>query len=296
MIVTSEPSAHYHFKFFNPESVKNLTHIVPSVEEVGVKYFNVSSRVDSVSEADLLVVGGGNVTDWCSHVAYIAERYDVPVVFSEIAYIKPFSGEQFTNFDAASVASKYGEFKLRTYLNDDVLPVHVVGNPMFDALPSRTPVKGKVLIVSSLFKGDEAYALRESVNILLDEGYDVVVRPHPGEHADRWSGVKISYESDLLKDLSTADVVVGVPGTTFAVAAAMNVPVVAVEGSTSDYTLEEFKHLFPYVAPSDVKNMVVDVLEGNKNVTVSDSLKDFIIPPTSGNMDRLVGFWNHQAG
>lgn len=295
MIVTSEPSAHYHLKYFKGATGRNLTHIVPSVDEVKEGFINVSAHVDSVADADLLVVAGGNVSDWCSHVAFTAERYDIPVVFSELAYIKPFTGEQFTGFSAASVASKYGEFKLRTYLNDDDLPVTVTGHPMFDSLPAWSPVKGRVLILSSLFKDDEVFSLRESATILQKDGFDVIVRLHPGESGERWGGFKISHEPDLLQDLMTAEVAVGVPGTVFTVAAGMGVPIIAVEGSTSDYTLEEFKHLFPYVKPTNVKDTVVNVTSGKKNMLVSDELKSFIIPPMDGNMPRLLAFWDAEA-
>lgn len=295
MIVTSEPSAHYHLKYFKGVIGKRLTHIVPSVDEVKEGFINVSAHVDSVADADLLVVAGGNVSDWCSHAAFTAERYDVPVVFSELAYIKPFTGEQFTSFTSASVASKYGEFKLRTYLNDDDLPVTVTGHPMFDSLPAWNPVKGRVLILSSLFKDDEVYSLRESATILQKEGFDVVVRLHPGESGERWGGFKISHEPDLLLDLMTAEVAVGVPGTVFTVAAGMGVPIIAVEGSTSDYTLEEFKHLFPYVSTSDVKDVVRGVTSGTKTMLMSAELKSFIVPKLDGNMERLLSFWDSEA-
>lgn len=287
IVVTSEPSANYHLKYFTEGDAKHLLHLVPSVGEVKQSSLvPISSHIDDVKKADLLVVAGGSVSEWCEHVASIADNSLVPVVFSELAYVKTEPEEfPYPNFVAASSVSKYGEFKLGSYLKDDGLNVTVTGHPMFDVLPEWKPVDGKVLVVSSVFKKDAGVELKNSVRVLEESGYDVVVRPHPKEHDDVWRGFKVSHVDSLLDDVASASFVVGVPGTAFSAALALNVPAVAVDGSTMDDTLPEYRQVFPYVDSSSI----VDAVKHPQ--VVSDEVKDFIVGPVGGSGVRLMEFW-----
>lgn len=288
-IVTSEPSANYHLKFFDEAHAKMLTHLVPSVGEVEQSSLvETSSHIDDVKKADLLVVAGGSVSEWCNHVALIANKNLVPVVFSELAYIKSEPEEYpYPDFVAVSAASKYGEFKMKTYLNDDDIDVVVTGHPMFDNLPVWNPVEGRVLVLSSMFKKDSGASLKDSIKALENDGFDVVVRPHPREHSDAWKGFKVSHDVNLMDDLAKASTVVGVPGTGFQAAVALNIPVVAVEGSSMDATLPEYRQLFPYV---NSESIVAAVKTANP---LKSEVKDFIVGTVGGSTERLFNFWRN---
>jgi len=290
-LVTSEPSANYHFKYFDESHSKGLTHLVPSVGDVEQSSLvPVSSHIDDVKSADLLVIAGGSISEWCHHVALIAGRSLVPVVFSELAYVKTEPEEfDYPELAAASSVSNYGDFKLKTYLRDDELPIMVTGHPMFDSMPVWEPVTGRVLVVSAMFKRDAGSDLKDSVRRLEAAGYDVVVRPHPREHDSTWSGFNVSREPDLMKDLAQSSVVVGVPGTAFTAALALGVPVIAVDGSTMDDTLPEYRQVLPYVNANAVVAAVVE------SMSVPDKIRDFIVGPVGGSADRLVEFWRSNS-
>lgn len=111
------------------------------------------------------------------------------------------------------------------------------------------------------------------------------MRLHPRESKDSWDGFTLSKTRSLIEDLVSSEAVIGVPGTAFATAAAMHIPTAAIEGSTLDTVLPEYKYLFPYLKPSEVAKDIKLV------APLIPAATDFITGPVGGSADRLIDFW-----
>lgn len=291
VIVTAEPKANYHLSYFDKKHAKGLIHLVPDVNDVqGVSLIPVTDKLDVLDNAKLLVLTGGVISEWSNMLGVMANDKNVPVVFSELAYTQEtFEDSHIPRLKAISATSSYGAFNLHGYA-EHVEHVEVTGHPMLDALPVRMPEPKRVLVLSSEFQLNDGAALKLSIRSLEKSGWNVEVRIHPREKASDWAGFKLSSVPYLIEDLSRADVVVGVPGTGFAAAAAMHIPTLAVEGSTSDDVLPEYKYLFPYVKPADVAFEIENVEPLNAHAA------DFITGPVGGASDRIVAFWkSHES-
>lgn len=298
VIATAEPAGNYHFASFDEKHSRGLTHLIPSVgEPQGKSLVPTSDNMDIIGEADLVVLVGGEISEWTRHIGFMANEAEVPVVFSEMAYTTKERAEYILPIiDAYSSISPYGMFNLKGYFNEDDLEVEITGHPFLDNLPTYAPDSKRILIISSVFKADAGVELRKSVKALEAEGYNVVVRPHPREMTDAWKGFQLSDEPNLIRDLARAETMLGVPGTAFIAATALGVPSLAIEGSNADGTLPEFKYLFRYVHASDVVGAV------NGIPLLDDKSRKFLTGPVGidedgkNSADRLVEFWHSNIG
>lgn len=296
VLATSEPSANYHFASFDDKHAANLVHLIPSVGDVqGNTAVPTTDDMGVIDDAALVVLIGGTVSEWTRHVGFMANEAGIPLVFSELAYV-PSEAANFylPEFDAYSAVSPYGVFNIKGFFDSNEIDVTVTGHPFLDNLPEYSPHEKRILVLSSVFKKDAGAELRKSIKALSDNGYNVIVRPHPREQNAAWEGFNLSTEKSLIRDLSMSEAMIGVPGTGFIAAAALGVPSLAIEGSTLDTTLPEFKYIFRYVHA----NEIVGAIE--KIPALEDIAGKFLTGPIGivdgkSSSDRLVEFWNSQA-
>ena len=286
VVVTAEPKANYHFNYFNEQQAKHLVHLVPDLDNIqGSSLVKTVTGLEQLDEVNLLVIEGGDITEWTKTVGFYANSKGIPVVLSEMAYnsSEPASFD-IPKLDGISAVSPYGSFNYHGYLDDDVVDIFVTGHPMLDVLPPYSPIEGRILVLSSEHKADGGAGLRDAVRSLEASGYSVEVRVHPRENVSLWNGFRLTDESSLLKDIAKSSVVVGVPGTGFTAALALGVPTIAVEGSAEKGTLPEYRYIFKYVKAKDIKDYV-----GNID-PVDEKSRHFITGPVGGAGDRLVDF------
>lgn len=291
VIVTAEPKANYHFHYFNEKQAKNLVHLVPDTENIkGKSLVPVVTGLDELDDANLLVIEGGDITEWTKAVGFVANDKGIPVVFSELAYNSSEPAEfEIPFFVGISATSPYGSFNYHGYLDDDMVEIVVTGHPMMDDLPSWNPKFKRVLVLSSESIADGGKSLKNSIKALDEAGYSVEVRPHPREADGFWDGYRLTDEVNLIKDLAKSHAVIGVPGTAFAAAVALGVPVVAIEETASNHVLPEYKYIFSYVASKNI----VDFIDSVPALDVK--AKYFITGPVGGAGDRIVKFWEEHA-
>lgn len=291
VIVTAEPKANYHFHYFTKEQSKHLVHLVPDLNDIkGSSFVPPVTGLDELDDANLLVIEGGDITEWTKTVGFIANDKGVPVVLSELAY----NSSEPIDFEVPfmvgiSANSPYGSFNYHGYLNDDMVDIFISGHPMMDNLPSWIPKKDRILVLSSERTADNGNSLKESVKLLENAGYNVEVRPHPREAEGFWDGFRLTDEQSLVKDLAKSNIVVGVPGTAFSAAVALGIPVVAVKESTDTNVLPEYKYIFSYVSCKDIAKYVKDI------PPIDVKSKYFITGPVGGSGDRIVNFWLSHA-
>lgn len=292
VIVTAEAHANYHLGYFGKKNALGLVHLVPEPSRVqGSSFVPVTGDRKVLDDAKLVVITGGVVTPWTASVGFLANSRNIPVVFTELAYTNEvYAADNVPRFSGISAASPYGAFNLHGYLNNDIDAIEITGHPMLDNLPLHQPILRRVLVVSSEFKADTGVALRASVRKLEAAGYFVEVRTHPREDADLWRGFKLSSEPNLLNDLAASEKVIGVTGTAFAAAAAMYIPTIAIEGSTSEDVLPEYKYLFPYV---NVDKLIFEI---EKARPLNARAAEFITGPVGNAEEKIMAFWRkHEA-
>lgn len=287
VIVTAEPKANYHFHYLNEEQSKGLVHLVPDVEDIkGKSFVPVVTGLDQLEDANLLVIEGGDITEWTKMVGFEANEKGVPVVLSEMAY----NSSEPADFEipflvGISATSPYGSFNYHSYLNDDMVDVVVTGHPMLDNLPEWEPEFNRVLVLSSESIADHGNSLKASVRALETAGYNVEVRPHPREEAGFWDGFKLTDELALIKDIAKSSVVVGVPGTGFTAAVALGVPTIAIAETAGKKVLPEYKYIFSYVNSKDILEHIDSVPK------IDSKARNFITGPVGGAGDRMISFW-----
>jgi hypothetical protein len=294
VLVTAEPSANYHFASFDEKHARGLVHLIPSVSEVqGDTQVVTTDDMSVISDASLLVICGGNVTEWTRHAGLMANEAGVPVVFSEIAYMHSDDGDNFPEIEAYSAVSPYGVFNMKGYFDAEDMDITVTGHPFLDNLPKHEPVSKRVLVLSSVFKKDSGVELRKSIKALEAAGYDVVVRAHPRE-IESWAGFKLSTESSLIKDLAQSEAVIGIPGTAFIAAAALGIPTLAIKDSANDKTLPELTYLFKYVKAHEIETAInhIDSLDDVSRTFLTGTVGEV---GGKNSSDRLVEFWHKYA-
>lgn len=288
VIVTAEPNANYHFNYFTDKQAKHLTHLVPSLDNIkGNSFVKPVTGLEHLDDANLVVMEGGDITEWTKTVGFMANSKGIPVVLSEMNYNSSSPVEfEVPELSGISATSPYGSFNYHGYLNDDMIDIVVTGHPMLDGLHPWTPVDKRVLVLSSAVNHS---GLKKSIRKLEESGYHVVVRPHPMEDVSFWDGFRLTSEPNLLKDVAHASVLVGVPGTGFTVATALGVPTIAVKESAPKNVLAEYKYLFSYVKASEVSEHV------GYAKPLDDKSRSFITGPVGGAGDRLLEFWHKHA-
>lgn len=287
VVATAEPYAAYHLQYFSEEQAEHLVHLVPDVNQLqGFSKVTAVDDISVLSDAALIVVTGGLLTDWTRFVGLLGNRLGIPVVFSEFAYTaRTVKGEADPVFVGVSVASPYSLMNLKEYVLEGEVQVKITGYPMLDSVPSVERNDKRVLILSSVSQADGGVALKACASRLSEAGFNVVVRPHPREDVSLWDGFELSDVDSIVEDLALSKSVVGVPGTAFAAAAVLRVPIVAVEGSAAADVLPLYRLIFQYVTSLNV----FEALNGIE--PLSDDMVFFIAGPNGSASSRILSFW-----
>lgn len=291
VVATAEPKANYHFTYFTSKQAKHLVHLVPDLSDIkGKSFVKPVTGLDNLEGANLVVMEGGDITEWTKTIGFLANDKGIPVVLSEMAYNSSKPAEfEIPKLEGISATSPYGSFNYHGYLKDDMVDIFITGHPMLDNAPAWTPKPKRILLLSSERSADNHHGLKLSIRELEKAGYVVDVRPHPREDVHVWDGFKMTSESNLLKDVASASVLIGVPGTGFAVGAALGVPIIAVKESAPKNVLPEYKYIFSYVKASEVSENVGFVKP------LDMKTRSFVTGPVGGAGDRLLKFWNEAA-
>ncbi|WCC79120.1 hypothetical protein O6R08_06020 [Cutibacterium equinum] len=171
--------------------------------------------------------------------------------------------------------------------------ITIVGNPQLDDLPAYRPVKGTVVVATSVTPPSEtggaapgSELLMDTARALRDHGYRVRVGLHPREDPALWSDFEIATEGTM-KAAETAEVVVGIPGSIFPQIAALGAPVVGI----TEPRLQVPEYILSVATPVDsIAEALAAVRAGQK--TAPDTLRA-AVGPLGGSRARLWNYWRH---
>lgn len=299
LVATNEPYGTYH-----------IASMVDHVESEGGRIALVSPDHEHASDdgvdvvtldeaedwgADLLVVNGA--TEW--PVTVIEQLDDVDVVASSLAYLQPVEAELAAQarprlVGATAQSSDEAEV-FAAHLGIDPGEIAVVGNPQLDDLPPYEPEPGTVLIATSVTHPDETGDAAPGTQLLLDtaagleaEGYRIRVGLHPREDPELWSDYEIATEGTL-RAATTAEAVVGIPGSIFPQIAAFGAPLVGIldpELNVPDYLLD-------LAARAHTTDEALEAVEAGW--TPDPAELEAVVGPVGGSKERLWDYWVQAA-
>jgi hypothetical protein len=294
LIATAEPRGAYHLTPLRTafaRSHASFTHLMPYPEPVqGEAVIPVSSDVSTIESCDRVVITGGVFSAWTELVARRAVALGKPVLFSELSYVSasepvcPGVGIAHT-----TALSPDGASSLRRYLN--VENVEITGTPALDGLPAWRPVPRRALLLSTsdMHRRDPSHTLVAIATALRDAGWQVRLRPHPREDIEPWAGFDIVVGETQAESASSAQVVIGYPGSAHVLAAAVGAPVISLAPT------EEFQRVFTplqraalsahTVGVYDTLAQVADAMPADPEAVAS------VVGPIGGAADRIVAAW-----
>lgn len=295
LVATNEPYGTYHIRS-----------MVDHVEEQGGRIALVvpdednptSDDVETVTlqeahawGADLLVVNGA--TEWPAHV--VQELGSLDVVASSLAYLQPVEAEfaaQIRERLVGATAQSSDEAEVfAQHFGIDVEDITVAGNPQLDGLPDYAPVEGTVLVATSVTHPSETGGAAPGTELLLETaaalqqaGYHIRVGLHPREDPTLWDEYEIATEGTLMAS-TTADVVVGIPGSVFPQIAAVGAPLVGI----MDPALDVPDYLLSLAAPVRTVEEAVDAAAAGWVPEESELAS--VVGPVGGSRERLWDYW-----
>lgn len=299
LVATNEPYGTYHIRS-----------MVDHVESQGGRIALVSPDLDHPSSdnvevvtleeaetwgADLLVVNGA--TEW--PVTVVEHLDGLDVVASSLAYLQPVEAELAARVRprlvGATAQSSDEAAAFGAHWGIDPGRITVVGNPQLDGLPPYDPTPGTVLIATSVTHPSETGGAAPGTELLLETaaelqsaGYHVRVGLHPREDPELWSDYETATEGTLLA-ATTAEVVVGIPGSVFPQVAAVGAPLVGI----LDPELDVPDYLLGLAAPARTADEALDAVAAGW--TPDPDELEATVGPVGGSRQRLWDYWVHAA-
>ncbi len=295
LVATNEPYGSYHIKqmvdYVNEQGGR-IALVSPDLEHKADDGVEVIT-LDQADEwgADLLVVNGA--TEWPATV--VEALPNVPVVASSLAYLNP---ERAKFADAirprlvgttAQSSDEAKEFATHFGLNAE--DIEVVGNMGLDDVGAYNPTKGTVLIATSVTRPNETGGAAPGTQLLLDtaaalddEGYHIRVGLHPREDRSLWEQYEIADEGTIAA-ASSAEVVVGIPGSVFPPIAAIGAPLVGI----TDPALTVPDYLLKLSAKVGSVDEAVAAVKAAWKPDPSEL--EAVVGPVGGAKERLWVYW-----
>lgn len=295
VIATAEPRAAYHLEPLRQAlsmSSSSYTHLVPYPEPVqGEPVVEVASTTSIMDRADRVVITGGTLNPWTELVAREANRRQVPVLYSELAWATATPYAATPELAGASALSPAEAPRIAAMLGVNAASVVVTGIPALDNLPAYRPLPNTALVLSTvdMLDRDPDHVLLDAALEMQAAGWRVRVRCHPREDRQPWEGFEIVEGESQTESASTAAVVVGYPGSAHVLAAATGAPVISVEpndGFSGILSAGEAALTSARLTRRE------DLITAVRSATPCDpSMLAEVVGPLDGASARLVAFW-----
>lgn len=221
---TALRSSHYVFCYLSPDIRLNVgTSPIPTMDDISV-----------IRDATRLILTGGSYTPWTSALHSIAESCNIEVRYSELAFLDQNAERGPYVPQRSSAVSDASAAVLAQYLGVPRNAVVVTGNPLVPRIGEIQREAGRVLVVSTVDAEtrDPALHLRTAASVLLDLGYDVLVRLHPRENPEPWAGFILDSAPTVAEATARASVVLAYPGTPLQAIAQIGTPLVILAPTT----------------------------------------------------------------
>lgn len=302
VVATQDPFGYYHFTptlkhYLNQLGfVQHLIPVLPQrtgepprvTPEPPENHLAVTNDITSIANASIVIIVGGTLSYWTHAVAKRANQHDVPVLFLEADY-PAISGVTVKIGDvniAHTIVSSYDtQHIINNYfeINDDHSAV--VGLPLVDDLPRWNPTDSarRILIATSVSSEmpDNGQALIDVADSLTQDGWDVVVSPHPKEDRSIWRDYEISKLSPI-HTAANSDVVVTYPSSILVPLHVMRIPTVTML----------FDERFLHIVPKSFLSLGEPTFDLEDTVRMVDDLSALAFndaePPTQTVSERVV--------
>jgi len=294
VIATAEPRAAYHLLPLAKalkESQNTFVHLVPYPEPVqGEAIMDVTSQLSVIKDCDRVVVTGGPLSAWTELVCRYASTLGKPVIYTQLANVantSPVAPRVSTAL--ATALSMDGVDAVSRYLQ--MSDVSVTGTPALDELPAWNPVPKQALLLSmsEMTRRDPSLQLLAAAVLLRRHGWDVRVRTHPREDRTPWDAFDVINGETQVESASSAQVVIGYPGSAHVLAAAVGVPVIALspnEALASVFTERQSAAMSAHAqSATEVISLVDSVRPPDR------SLVEVVVGPLGDASRRIVDLW-----
>jgi hypothetical protein len=294
VIATAEPRAAYHLLPLAKalkESQNTFVHLAPYPEPVqGEAIMDVTSQLSVIKDCDRVVVTGGTLSAWTELVCRYASTLGKPVIYTQLANVtntSPVAPRVSTAL--ATALSMDGVDAVSRYLQ--MSDVSVTGTPALDELPAWNPVPKSALLLSTseMTRRDPSLQLLAAAVSLRQHGWDVRVRTHPREDRTPWDAFDIIDGETQAESASSAQVVIGYPGSAHVLAAAVGVPVIALspnEALASVFTERQAAGMSAHAQSATEVLSVIDSVH-----TPDPLLVAAVVGPLGGASQRIVNLW-----
>lgn len=246
-----------------------------------------------IKSADKVVITGGGFTAWTSLVASYALANNKTLIMTELALgAKPDNKTHPlpNHFSALSSASAQ---LMAQYHNIPLSKITVTGTPLLDDIRPSEVVPNTALILSSVSRPehDPENLVLQSYNFLQSMGYKVKVRPHPREIISDIHFLELDRSPTLLKEASSASLILAYPGTPLPILAALKKPVILItpneyfEQSLPAYITKDFTTRL-----SNIKQLP-DLINTVKPLTYEKT--QLLTGPLGLAANRVINFWEN---
>jgi hypothetical protein len=294
VIATAEPRGAYHLTPLAnalKESLDEFVHLVPYPEPVqGEAIMDMTSQLSVIEDCDRVVVTGGTLSAWTELVCRYASILGKPIVFTELAYVTnapPVTPR--VDIALATALSPDGADSVSRYLR--MPKVSVTGTPALDELPAWNPVSNRALLLSTsdMTRRDPTLQLLTTAVALRQLGWDVRVRTHPREDRTPWDAFDIVEGETQAESASSAQVVIGYPGSAHVLAAAVGVPVIALSPNVALASVFTERQAAVMSAHAQSATEVLSLID---SVHAPDPLLvAAVVGPLGGASQRIVNLW-----
>lgn len=288
LIATAEPFGAYHLRPLVPAAAAagiDVRHLLPYPSPAQGQAFPTSCTLADLDWCDLLLITGGTLNPWTSAVALHANTRDIPVVYAELASVTGAAlAGPIPSVLAAYPATAHSALVLAEHLQRSVDAPF--GQLVLDGLPQYTPLPRRLLALTRVSAEQPVAnsALRDALELLQADGWDVVVRPHPREPAHLWSAWNSAADGPLGQHAARAERVLTHPGTSTAVCAALGCAVIVLSGLDTDSDSDSTARLSTPLRDGD------DVCAVVRNARPAPAaLLAAAVGPVGGAADRLIG-------
>lgn len=295
VIVTGEPLGSYHLKPLYEEmrrSGHEFWHLIPYPEKTqGEPYDNTTADLEVFNGASRLIIVGGGYTPWSEAIGEYAKSKGVEIYLSELAYGSEAGGGDKLKPYKVSAMSRSGAEVLSRYLGVDIRSITVTGNPIAGKLEKYKPIKGRAIVMSTVdfIERDESRLIQEVVRYMKEEGFEIIIRPHPRENLKNWVGEKID-DKPFPIEACRAEYIIGYPGTVFTALSVLMAKVISLVPN------KEMSDALPINLHSALGVKVKDINEFQESFSKVKPIEskdiEYLVGPFYNASYNIVKFWS----
>jgi hypothetical protein len=314
LIVTAEPFGGYHLepldKLMMADNSNSYQYLIPypsPIQGNGLQGVEVTHDFTKLYEADRLIVTGGTYSAWTQSVAKNAEANEIPIIYTELAYIGDKKSKKYwyPTPSKVGVMSQASAELVSSFFEVSESKIEIFGSPQLDssflvglarnAKDSIQLEKSNILIVSSVSLPAAARnVLIEAAKEISKVGANVTVRIHPREDAEPWlqAGITLSDRSLKVETiLESTDYAVASTGSFNPMLYFAEIPTVSILTANHNTSPSDYLKLTGVSKDgSDILNIDLWQTALDK-LTSEQEYAEYLFGTPGGSAERVLKFW-----